>query len=339
MSLVVLIVLVLLRPMPTLTADRASPFAAGELPLEAEEFLAWLASSRGRAASTLAAYRVAIGAYMTWLGNRDRTLLAASEDDVARYLAYLRTGRGLADATVARAAVAIRGLYRFLVAEGLAQHDPAGALDVPKSPNGLPRALTEEQVGALLTSPVGDEPLMRRDRAMLEVLYGMGLRVSELVGLSLPDVDMTDRLMRVVGKGDKERIVPLGRCAAEALGDWLSGAGRQAVLDTGQSTDQSASRDHMQAVFINARARRLTRQGAWLIVRKHGQRVGLGPDLLTPHVLRHSCATHMLEHGADIRSVQELLGHASISSTQRYTAVSDRSIAQAYNKAHPRARY
>ena len=307
-----------------------------EFPLEAEEFFAWLASARGRAASTLEAYRVAIAAYLAWLDERSKSLLSAGENDVAQYLAYLRTERELAAATIARAAVSIRGLYRFLVIEELAEHDPAGSLDVPKTPIGLPRALTEEQIGALLASPVGDVPLVRRDRAILEVLYGMGLRVSELVGLSLPDVDMTDRLMRVLGKGNKERIVPIGRWAATALGDWLSGAGRPAAL---AGVKPQTSRDHAQAIFIGAKGGRLTRQGAWLIVRKHGERAGLSAAQLTPHVLRHSCATHMLEHGADIRSVQELLGHASISSTQRYTAVSDRSLAQAYYSAHPRARY
>ncbi len=325
--------------MPSQTAP------AVELPLEAEEFFAWLASSRGRAASTLAAYRVAISAYVSWLADRGQSLLAATESDVAQYLAYLRTERGLAPATITRAAVAIRGLYRFLVDEELTRHDPASSLDVPKTPAGLPRALSEEQVNALLASPVGDEPLVRRDRAILEVLYGMGLRVSELVGLSLPDLDMTDRLMRVLGKGNKERIVPIGRCAAQALDDWLSGAGRQAVLDgnsrsAGETASRNhASRNHAQAVFISARGGRLTRQGAWLVIRKHGDRVGLSADVLTPHVLRHSCATHMLDHGADIRSVQELLGHASISSTQRYTAVSDRSLARAYLSSHPRARF
>ena len=323
------------NPVPNQTAS------AVELPLAAEEFFAWLASARGRAASTLEAYRIAISAYVSWLGERNQTLLAASENDVAQYLAHLRTERHLAAATIARAAVAIRGLYRFLVDEELTQHDPAGALDMPKTPLGIPRALSEEQINALLASPVGAEPLVRRDRAMLEVLYGMGLRVSELVGLSLPDVDMSDRLMRVLGKGNKERIVPIGRCAAAALDDWLSGAGRQAVLDSSASAQKvsNASRTHAQAVFISAKGGRLTRQGAWLVVRKHGDRVGLSADLLTPHVLRHSCATHMLEHGADIRSVQELLGHASISSTQRYTAVSDRHVAQVYFDSHPRARY
>ncbi|HCB33900.1 MAG TPA: site-specific tyrosine recombinase XerD [Acidimicrobiaceae bacterium] len=333
---------------PPTTGSRAGSPTAGSptrsLAPAAEEFLAWLASARGRARSTLDAYRIALGAYERWLAERGTTPASAAEDDVASYLAVLRRDRGLAKSTVARAAVAIRGLHRFLLAEEMAARDPAAALDVPKAPRGLPRALTEEQVSALLASPAGDEPLVRRDRAMLEVLYGMGLRVSELVGLSLPDVDLSDRLLRVLGKGSKERIVPLGRHAAAALGDWLSGAGRGAVLDAPGRPGRAAragtaTRAGTAAVFVSARGTRLTRQGAWLVVRKHGDRVGLGPDVLTPHVLRHSCATHMLDHGADIRSVQELLGHASISSTQIYTAVSGSRAAEVYADSHPRARY
>jgi integrase/recombinase XerD len=186
---------------------------------------------------------------------------------------------------------------------------------------------------ALLASPVGGEPLVLRDRAMLETLYGTGLRVSELVGLSLPDVDVEGGLMRAFGKGRRERIVPLGRHAVSSLRHWLSGAGRGAVVE-GNVT----SRDAADAVFVNARAGRLTRQGAWLVIKKHGERVGIAPDDLTPHVLRHSCATHMLDHGADIRAVQEMLGHVSISSTQRYTAVSQARLREVYNSAHPRAR-
>ena len=169
---------------------------------------------------------------------------------------------------------------------------------------------------------------------MLEVLYGMGLRASELTALSLGDVDLDERLMRVWGKGGKERIVPVGRHAAEAVGEWLSGAGRGAL-----EPPAWRSRDDAAALFLNNRARRITRQGVWLIVRRHGERVGLGPDQLTTHVLRHSCATHMLDGGANIRSVQELLGHASITSTQRYTAVSQERLTEVYRQAHPRARY
>jgi integrase/recombinase XerD len=302
-----------------------------ELPLDAEEFLTWLATERGRSKATLTAYRRDLRSYLEWLDERGVALGDAQEDEIVGYVHHLR-GLGRAAATVARATVSIRSLHRFLAGEGLAEHDPTAAVDVPSVPRGLPRALSESQIASLLASPVGDEPLVRRDRAMLEVLYGMGLRISELVGLSLASLDLEGRLLRVFGKGSKERIVPVGRHAAEALAGWLSGAGRGAI-----EPQRWASRDDEEAIFLNARARRLTRQGAWLVVRKHGDRVGLG-DELTPHVLRHSCATHMLDHGADIRSVQELLGHASISSTQRYTAVSQERLTEVYRDAHPRAR-
>ena len=304
------------------------------LPVEAEDYLSWLSNERGRSARTVGSYRSDLDAFSGWLTARDTDLLGAGSADIAAYLSHLRDDLGRAASTVARAAVSLRGLYRFLVAEDLASTDPAGTLDVPRTPAGLPRALRRDQVEELLASPVGDSPLVRRDRAMLEVLYGMGLRASELTALSLSDVDLDERLMRVWGKGGKERVVPVGRHAANAVGEWLSGAGRGAL-----EPPVWRSRDDAAALFLNNRARRITRQGVWLIVRRHGERVGLGPDQLTTHVLRHSCATHMLDGGADIRSVQELLGHASITSTQRYTAVSQERLTEVYRQAHPRARY
>ncbi len=304
---------------------------ASELPLDAEDFLTWLATEKGRSPSTLRAYRRDLLTYVEWLADRVVDVGTATDEHVVGHVHHLRS-LGRAPATVARATVAVRALHRFLAGEGMVEHDPTAAVDVPRVPRGLPRALTEDQITALLASPVGDTPLVRRDRAMLEVLYGMGLRISELVGLSLGDLDLDDRLLRVFGKGSKERIVPVGRHAASALTDWLSGAGRGALEPT-----RWASRNDEEAIFLNARSRRLSRQGGWLVVRKHGDRVGLGAEL-TPHVLRHSCATHMLDHGADIRSVQELLGHASISSTQRYTAVSQERLTSVYRDAHPRAK-
>jgi integrase/recombinase XerD len=195
----------------------------------------------------------------------------------------------------------------------------------------VPKALSEEEVARLIAAVTGDGPLDRRDRAILEVLYGTGVRISELVGLSLGDVDLESRLMRAFGKGSKERIVPIGRFAAEALGAWLGPGGRDELEPA-----RWARRGDQEAVLLNTRGGRLSRQGAWGIVRRYGDRVGLG-DRLTPHVLRHSCATHMLDHGADIRAVQELLGHASISTTQLYTLVSTERLWSVYAAAHPRA--
>ena len=236
-----------------------------------------------------------------------------------------------APSTVARATVAIRSFFRFLAAEKMIETDPGASVEVPNVPRGLPKALALQQIESLLASPVGDDPASHRDRAILEVLYGCGLRIGELVALSLVDVDLDGELLRVFGKGRRERIVPLGRPAHAAVSQWMSGLGRDAVLSRRTGVTQAED-----ALFLNQRGSRISRQGAWMIVRGHGNRVGLGAEL-TPHVLRHSCATHMLVNGADIRYVQELLGHRSISSTQRYTALRDEEIREIYDRSHPRA--
>jgi integrase/recombinase XerD len=252
------------------------------------------------------------------------------EADVQTYVGALRQ-RGRAPATVARAVVAVRSLHRFLADEGRAPGDPGAEVEAPRVPAGLPKALTEAEVQALLDAVVGDDAVARRDRAMLEVLYGTGVRISELVGLRLGDVDLESALLRAFGKGSKERIVPLGRHAVSALYDWLRPGGRPDLEPA-----RWARRGDAEAVFLNRRGGRLTRQGAWLVVRRHGDAAGLAGKL-TPHALRHSCATHMLDHGADIRAVQEMLGHASISTTQVYTRVSTERLWAAYRAAHPRA--
>ena len=289
--------------------------------MEVEELLSWLGVERGRSANTLAAYRRDLAAYTEFLTGRGLTPATVTEPVVEDYLAFLRAA-GRAPASVARALVSVRSLHGFLEDEGQVASNPAGDVQRPKVPSGLPKALSEADVLSLLESVTGDDAAARRDRAILEVLYGCGLRVSELVGLSLADLDIgpdPDRgagQLRAFGKGSKERIVPVGRPACEALAEWLSPRGRGRLQPT-----RWARRGDAEAVFLNARGGRLSRQGAWGIVRNHGQSVGLG-DRLSPHVLRHSCATHMLDHGADIRVVQELLGHASISTTQVYTKVS-----------------
>ena len=198
--------------------------------------------------------------------------------------------------------VVVRSLHRFLAREGAIAVDPASDVAVPQVPRSLPKALSEAEVTRLLDAVVGDEPVARRDRVILEVLYGTGLRISELVGLSLADVDGEDALVRAFGKGAKERIVPLGRVALAAVEAWLAPGGRDAM-----APKQWARRGDEEALLLNHRGGRLSRQGAWGVVRKHGEPVGLA-DRLSPHVLRHSCATHMLDHGADVRTVQELLG-------------------------------
>ncbi len=300
-----------------------------DLPLEAEEFLTWLRVEKGRSAGTLAAYRADLRAYWAWLRERGRTLAVVDEADITAYVGHLRDA-GRAPSTVKRSLVAVRSLHRFCALED-SRADPAADVAVPRVPRGVPKALTEPEVAALLDAVAGDHALARRDRAILEVLYGTGLRISELVGLSLADVDLFEGLIRAFGKGARERLVPVGRCAADAVEAWLAAEGRPRL-----APERWARRGDAEALFLNTRGGRLSRQGAWGIVRKYGDRVGLGPRL-TPHVLRHSCATHMLDHGADIRAVQELLGHASISTTQLYTLVSTERLWSVYRAAHPRA--
>ena len=296
-----------------------------------EELLSWLAVEKGRSANTVAAYRRDLAAYTEFLSGRGLTPATVTESVVEDYLAFLRAA-GRAPASVARALVSVRSLHRFLEDEGQAGANPAEEVQRPKVPSGLPKALSEAEVDALLAAITGTDPVARRDRALLEVLYGCGLRVSELVGLSLADLDLGAGLLRAFGKGAKERIVPVGRLACDALAAWLAVGGRPQLVP-----DRWARRGDAEAVFLNTRGARLSRQGAWGIVRHYGDAVGLG-DRLSPHVLRHSCATHMLDQGADIRVVQELLGHASISTTQVYTKVSATRLRQIYDAAHPRAK-
>jgi integrase/recombinase XerD len=314
-------------------SPRGGRRAHAALSLPGEELLSWLAVERGRSANTLAAYRRDLAAYEGWLRARGEGPTAGSvgETTVAEYVGYLRLS-GLAPASVARALVAVRSLHRFLVEEGGAVTDPSADLRPPPVPQSLPKALSEDDVGMLLAAVTGDGPGERRDRAVLELLYATGMRISELTGLSLPDLALPDQMVRVLGKGSKERLVPVGRFARQAVEAWLAPGGRPALVP-----ERWARRNDAEALFLNLRGGRLSRQGAWGIVRHYGDKVGLG-SRLTPHVLRHSCATHLLDHGADIRVVQELLGHASIATTQVYTKVSPERLRTAYESAHPRAR-
>lgn len=301
-----------------------------DLPLELEEFLVWLMAERGRTQNTLSAYRHDLRAYWRWLCGRRLALEDVTELDLTTYVAALRK-RGKAPTSVARAFATVRGVHRFLADEYHARSDPGVNVDAPPVPQQLPKALTEGEIEALLGVVQGGDAVVRRDRAILESLYGTGVRISELVGMSLGDVDLDGALLRVWGKGARERILPVGTMARRALEDWLDAGGRDEFVPR-----QWARRGDADAVFLNRRGGRLSRQGAWGIVRNYGNRLGLG-DRLTPHVLRHSCATHMLDRGADIRAVQELLGHVSISTTQVYTKVSTARLWRVYESAHPRA--
>ena len=300
------------------------------LPLEIDEYLTWLRLERGRAASTVAAYRRDLAAWAGHLRTLGRAVPDVTEDDLVGWVHELERSE-LARATVKRRVVAARNLHRFLAEEGATGADPGADVAPPPAARGLPKALTEEEITSLIESVEGHGAVARRDRAILETLYGTGVRISELVGLSLRDLDLHDGFMRVIGKGDKERVVPVLGAAHDALADWLTLEGRGELIPK-----RWRSRDDEQAVFLNQRGSRLGRQGTWLVVKAHGERAGIG-DRLTPHVLRHSCATHLLDHGADIRAVQELLGHASIGTTQIYTKVSDDRLVSAWRSAHPRA--
>jgi integrase/recombinase XerD len=302
---------------------------AAPLPSAAEEYLSWLAVERGRSANTLAAYRRDLARYVTWLAARARSVDTVSGAEVSEFVGEQRTS-GRAAATVARQVATVRQFHRFLLDDGRRADDPAADAEAPRVPAGLPKPLSEAEVTTLLDSVVGADPVARRDRAVLELLYATGMRVSELCGLSLSDLELDEGLARVFGKGAKERLVPFGSVATRALLDWLGPEGR------GMLTSEAVRRTDAEAVFLGRRGRRLGRQHVWLILQERGARVGLA-DRLSPHVLRHSCATHLLDRGADLRVVQELLGHASIATTQRYTMVSQEHLFRAYRAAHPRA--
>ena len=302
------------------------------LPLSngAEEYLSWLAVEKGRSRNTLTAYRRDIATWEQWAEKSGIDPNRATAEDVERHLSELRSA-GRNPASLARATTALRGLFRFLVSEGVIVADPTSDVRSPRLPRRLPKALDEKLVIGLLDSVSGDSPTDLRDRALLELLYGTGARISEVVGLSLIDLQGDDGLLRVFGKGAKERLVPLGGPARFALDRWLGPSGRPRMVP-----NRWARRSDAEAVFINTRGGRLSRQGGWAIVTHHAERVGLG-DVISPHVLRHSCASHMLAHGADIRVVQEVLGHVSIATTQLYTRLSQDHLRASYLRAHPRA--
>ncbi len=300
------------------------------LPIEVEEFLSWMVAEKGRSANTIAAYRRDLGAYCAWLSEHDTTVLDVTHTQLVEFVG-VRRASGAATSSIARQLAAVRMLHRYLSIEGERRDDPAAELEGVRVPSGIPKPLTEAQVTSLLDSVIVTEPIHRRDLALIELLYATGARISEAVGLSIGEIDLDARLVRLYGKGAKERIVPFGSTAAAALDDWFSPSGRARVVP-----DQWRSRDDAEAVFLNTRGGRLTRQAAWQVIKKYGMRAGIG-DELSPHVLRHSCATHLLDHGADLRVVQEMLGHASISTTQIYTKVSQERLWDVYRSAHPRA--
>jgi integrase/recombinase XerD len=302
-----------------------------ELHPEAIEFLFWLENDQGRATNTIAAYRRDLTAYSSWLRARGATIEDVDPESLVEFVAERRAVG--APSSVARQLAAVRMLHRYLVLHAeLRPDDPTAELEGVKVPVGLPKPLSEAEVTSLLDAVVATDPIGIRDRAMLELLYATGARISEVCGLSMGDIDFDQQLVRLFGKGSKERIVPYGRAAAAALEEWFSPRGRMLL-----APDQWRQRSDAEAVFLNARGQRITRQSAWAVVKRYGRRAGITAEL-SPHVLRHSCATHLLDHGADLRVVQEMLGHASLSTTQVYTKVSQERLWEVYRRAHPRAR-
>jgi integrase/recombinase XerD len=287
---------------------------------EVDGFLALLATRR--APRTVEAYR----RDLTHLSGRiGKSLSSTSTDDLRTYLAELRA-EGLAPATISRRISATRAFFAHQVLLGVRTDNPAAELESPRRRPKLPRTLSPREAERLIEAAAGTTPRALRDAALVELLYGAGLRVSEAVGLERAGVDLDERLVRCIGKGNKERIVPIGRSAAEALRRYLA-RGRP-YLD----------RHLRPELFLNAKGGPLTRAGAFLILRRLAEKAGLEADRVHPHLLRHSFATHLLEGGADLRSVQEMLGHADLATTQIYTHVSDRRRRDAYFDAHPHAR-
>jgi integrase/recombinase XerD len=298
-------------------------------------YLDHLASERGLAGNTIAAYRRDLERYAEQLGP-GADLAAVGDREIAGHLRFLREEAGLSAASAARAISAIRGLHRFAAREGLVANDASRDVTPPVPPRRLPKALAVDEVQRLLeAAAVEDPPLSLRDAALLEFLYGTGARVSEAVGLSVDDLDLAAQAVRLTGKGGRTRVVPVGGYARAALEAYLVRARPVLLARTRVGARGAGARGHL--LFRNARGAPLTRQGAWLVLRAAAARAGLRDDL-SPHVLRHSFATHLLDGGADVRVVQELLGHASVTTTQVYTLVTVEKLREVYAVSHPRAR-
>jgi integrase/recombinase XerD len=291
------------------------------LPDHTHDFLASLGAERGLSPNTVVAYRRDLAQYA------ESTRAAGGVVDVTTVQLHIESlrNRGLADTSIARKYASIRSYHRFLVVEGLATDDPTAGIDAPHRPSSIPKAISIQEITRVLDQPDADTPVGRRDSAILEMLYATGCRVSELTATDLHDVDVETRTVLLTGKGSKQRMVPLGSYALDAIDRWLSDrlTMRVAGSDSG-------------ALFLSVRGNRMSRQAIWRLVRRYGEAGGIEPQRLSPHVFRHSAATHMVEGGADLRSVQEMLGHASLSTTQIYTKVSPEHLREVLLTSHPR---
>jgi len=333
------------------TARTGAPAASGSEAVAGEraieplilDFLAYLELERGLSRNTLEAYRSDLLQFGAFLQMGGIGVLDATHVDLAAFMTELARGWSperrrdritprapAAAATIGRKVACLRSFYRYLRREGVIAHDPAAELRGPRKSQRLPRVLSREEVAHLLSSPRGTGPLALRDRALLELMYACGLRVSEAITLTLADVDEDEALLRARGKGSKERVVPIGSKALQALAAYLA-RGRPLLVDSVES-----GRRGERALFVNSRGRALTRQGLYKIIQGHARSAGL-EDRMSPHTLRHSFATHLLAGGCDLRSLQEMLGHADLSTTQIYTHLSAERLKDAYFSAHPRA--
>ena len=291
-----------------------------------QEYLQWLTIEKGRSKATIEAYRRDVTGLLFWLKDHGLTLEVIKETDLETYCNELRSERR-AENSIARCVASTRGWFAFLVEEGHLTSDPSSRLRGGRRKRTLPKPLGEEEIVRLIDSVSDVTPFDRRDRALLELLYDTGARVSEVAGINIEDLDFDEELIILTGKGSKQRLVPMGATLKGVLRSYLEAGGRDVIGDAKRTS----------RLFLNARGGALTRQGIDLIIDKRALVAGIDRSRISAHVFRHSCATHMLAHGADIRVVQELLGHASISTTQIYTAVAITSLKREYLNAHPRA--
>jgi integrase/recombinase XerD len=310
--------------------DAAPDPVPAELRRAIDEYLDYLDVERGLAPATIRAYRSDLDDFAASVGHE---AWGRSADAAVTYLAELARprvagGGGLASTSLRRRAAALKGFYRFAYGEGRIEVDVGALIDLPRQGRRLPDTLSVEETGRLMDAAVASGA---RDGALLELLYGAGLRVSEALGLDLDDLSVDGAFVRVIGKGDKERLVPVGETAMDALGSWIEGD-RAAIV----ARHAVVAADRGGPLFVGDRGRRLARQQAWAVVQRAARSAEL-PATVSPHTLRHSFATHLLEGGADLRVVQELLGHASISTTQLYTHLTGERIRDVYRRAHPRA--
>ena len=309
----------------TATAESALPGGFRDL---VGDFLAHLELERGLSPNTLSAYRSDLDGFGRFLASREVDPLKATPADLAAWSAWLveaNEGDGPAPSTLHRKAASIRSFYRYLRREGLVDDDPTTGIAPQRRRKTLPAVLTVEQVESLLAAPNGATPQAYRDRAILEVMYACGLRVSEVIALEMADVDTEEGTLKARGKGNRERVIPIGRDAIRAIESYRT-AGRPGLVGD----------RHEAALFLNYRGRPLSRQGLYKIIQGHAATVGLA-EAMTPHTLRHSFATHLLAGGCDLRAVQEMLGHADVATTQMYTHLSGTELQEVYMRSHPRA--